>query len=161
MWRHTYCTATVLRQGKLYRLEGQKAPFTHLVYPVPPQGGLGVHATIDLGGNTRFGPDVEWIDIGVDNPDEIDMVGNPKRSAYFYDEVRKYWPGLRDGALQPGYAGVRAKLGHPHLQNGPSIKADFLIQKERGLLNLMGIGRCGGGRINQRWRTVRNDEEKA
>jgi len=82
-------------KGNYFRLQGQKSPFTHLVYPVPEKGGLGVHATIDLGGNTRFGPDVEWVNEDVVNPDDIDLSVNPTRSDCFYDEVRKYWPGLK------------------------------------------------------------------
>ena len=111
---------------------------------MPEKGGLGVHATIDLGGNTRFGPDVEWISKDIVNADEIDMDVNPERSKVFYDEVRKYWPGLEEGALVPDYCGIRPKLGHPLKVNCPSIKADFQIQGEKehgipGFVHLVGI----------------------
>ena len=88
----SYSTRQYFAKGNYYRLQGQKSPFHHLIYPVPEKGGLGVHATIDLGGNTRFGPDVEWISKDIVNADEIDMDVNPERSKVFYDEVRKYWP---------------------------------------------------------------------
>mmetsp|Transcript_13808 Transcript_13808/g.20966 ORF Transcript_13808/g.20966 Transcript_13808/m.20966 type:complete len:267 (-) Transcript_13808:60-860(-) len=131
-------------KGNYYRLQGQKSPFQHLVYPVPERGGLGVHATIDLGGNTRFGPDVEWIAKDLFNPDEIDLSVDPTRSDKFYSEVRKYWPALNDGALVPDYCGIRPKLGHPVKTDGPSVKADFKIEGEKdhgikGFVNLLGI----------------------
>jgi len=130
-------------KGNYYRLEG-KSPFHHLVYPVPERGGLGVHATIDLGGNTRFGPDVEWMAVDKQDPGMLNLSVDPKRSEAFYAEVRKYWPSLQDGALQPDYAGIRPKLGHPSLVDGPSINADFHIQGSsyhgiKGFVNLMGI----------------------
>eukprot|EP01083_Nonionella_stella_P127045 384795_1 len=118
-------------KGNYYRLQGQKTPFQHLVYPVPEKGGLGVHATIDLGNNTRFGPDVEWIHPDIIDADDIDLTVDPNRSNGFYDEVRKYWPALEDGALVPDYCGIRPKLGHPLKPNGPSIKADFKIEGEK------------------------------
>ena len=131
-------------KGNYYRLQGQKSPFHHLVYPVPEKGGLGVHATIDLGGNTRFGPDVEWINQDIIDADEIDLSVDPLRSRDFYKEVRKYWPDLQDAALVPDYCGIRPKLGHPLNVNGPSIKADFKIEGEKdhgikGFVNLLGI----------------------
>jgi len=92
-----------------------KSPFRHLLYPLPEPGGLGVHATIDLAGRTRFGPDVEW-------SDEIDYTLDPARAASFYAAIRRYWPGLRDGTLSPGYVGVRPKLTGP--EDPP---ADFMI----------------------------------
>lgn len=111
---------------------GGRAPFSRLVYPVPVDGGLGVHLTLDMGGGARFGPDVEWItdrDYGVD----------PGRAAAFYGEIRRYWPGLPDGALHPAYAGIRPKL------SGPGDAAvDFRIDGPQvhgvgGLVNLFGI----------------------
>jgi L-2-hydroxyglutarate oxidase LhgO len=109
-----------------------RAPFRRLVYPVPPPGGLGVHITLDLAGQARFGPDVEWIS-------EVDYAVDPARGEAFYVAIRAYWPGLRDGALQPGYAGVRPKI------SGPSEPAaDFIVQGPEvhgipGLVNLYGI----------------------
>jgi L-2-hydroxyglutarate oxidase LhgO len=131
-------------KGNYYKLEGQKTPFNHLIYPVPTKGGLGVHATMCLMGSTRFGPDVEWIENDVSNPSDIDLKVNTKRLESFYSEVRKYWPHLKDGALQPDYAGIRPKLGHPNVpdEDGPSINADFHIQtipSRKGFVNLMGI----------------------
>ncbi len=120
-------------RGVYFTLGGGKPPFTRLIYPMPdPLGGLGVHVTIDLGGQVKFGPDVEWID-------SIDYTVDPARGERFYDSIRKYWPALPDGALQPGYAGVRPKI-HPK----GSHATDFVIQSEdvhgiKGLVNLYGI----------------------
>lgn len=120
-------------KGAYFTLTG-KSPFKHLIYPVPVPGGLGTHSTLDLGGQTKFGPDVSW----VDEPDyEID----PARGDSFYDAIRRYWPGLEDGALQPGYAGVRPKLTGP---DQAKYAADFMIQGPAdhgvaGLINLYGI----------------------
>ena len=118
-------------KGNYYSLIG-KSPFSRLVYPVPEPGGLGVHVTIDLGGQARFGPDVEWIDrIGYD----VD----PRRADRFYAAIRRYWPGLPDGALAPGYSGIRPKIA------GPKDPApDFVVQGPAdhgvaGLVNLFGI----------------------
>lgn len=110
-----------------------KAPFTHLIYPVPEAAGLGVHLTLDLGGQAKFGPDVQW----VESPDDLQV--DPARGQAFYAEVRKYWPGLQDGALAPGYAGIRPKI---HGADAPA--ADFMVQGPRehgveGLVNLFGI----------------------
>jgi L-2-hydroxyglutarate oxidase LhgO len=131
-------------KGNYYRLQGQKSPFRHLVYPVPEKGGLGVHATIDLGGYTRFGPDVEWIHPDILDSDEIDLSVDPNRAECFYDEVRKYWPGLHDHALVPDYCGIRPKLGHPLNTQGKPIYADFKIDGQenhgiRGFVDLGGI----------------------
>mmetsp|Transcript_1440 Transcript_1440/g.1572 ORF Transcript_1440/g.1572 Transcript_1440/m.1572 type:complete len:312 (+) Transcript_1440:227-1162(+) len=131
-------------KGNYYRLQNQKRPFSHLVYPIPEEGGLGVHATIDLGGNVRFGPDVEWIDKDIINPDEINYSVDIDRVESFYDEVRKYWPNLHDGALAPDYSGIRPKLGHPSNRTGPSTNADFRIEGPschgiKGFVNLSGI----------------------
>ena len=109
------------------------APFRHLIYPVPESAGLGVHLTLDLGGQAKFGPDVQW----VDTPDDFQV--DASRADAFYAAVRTYWPGLPDGALQSGYAGIRPKISGP---NAPA--ADFLIQGPAthgvaGLVNLFGI----------------------
>ena len=118
-------------RGVYFSLSG-RAPFRRLVYPVPPPGGLGVHITLDLAGQARFGPDVEWIS-------KVDYAVDPARGEAFYAAIRAYWPGLRDGALQPGYAGVRPKI------SGPSEPpADFIVQGPEihgipGLVNLYGI----------------------
>jgi L-2-hydroxyglutarate oxidase LhgO len=123
-------------KGSYFTLAG-RSPFQRLVYPAPepdkPLAGLGVHLTIDLGGQVKFGPDVQWVD------DPGDLLVDPARSEAFYAEVRKYWPGLPDGALLPGYAGVRPKISGP---NEPA--ADFRIDGPAthgvpGLVNLFGI----------------------
>jgi L-2-hydroxyglutarate oxidase LhgO len=92
--------------------------------------------------SVRFGPDVEWIDVNV-GVEDIDYTVNKQRADSFYDEVRKYWPGLEDDSLQPDYAGIRPKLGHPSVPN-TSVSTDFLIHGENkhgipGFINLMGI----------------------
>lgn len=119
-------------KGNYFTLAG-KAPFSRLIYPVPEKAGLGVHLTLDLGGQAKFGPDVQWVD------DPADLQVDPRRGDAFYAEVRKYWPGLADGALQPGYAGMRPKINAPH-----EAAADFMIQGPAdhgvpGLVNLLGI----------------------
>ena len=124
-------------KGNYYALAG-RAPFSHLVYPVPEPGGLGVHLTLDLGGQARFGPDVEWLPAGA-NPDAIDYAVDPARADRFYAAIRRYWPGLRDGALAPAYSGVRPKLSGPG-----DPPADFVLHGPTehgvpGLLNLYGI----------------------
>ena len=119
-------------KGSYFTLSG-RAPFSRLVYPVPEPGGLGVHLTIDLGGQAKFGPDVQWVQSA------DDLVVDPARGDGFYAEVRKYWPALPDGGLIPGYAGMRPKI------SGPGEPArDFMIEGPkahgvRGLVNLFGI----------------------
>lgn len=123
-------------KGNYYALAG-RAPFSRLIYPLPEPGGLGVHLTLDLGGQARFGPDVEWLE--TENPEILDYRVDPRRADSFYAEVRKYWPDLPDAALQPAYSGVRPKIGSAH-----APAADFLIQGPEshgvgGLINLFGI----------------------
>ncbi len=118
-------------KGNYYTL-ATRAPFSRLVYPVPEPGGLGVHVTLDLGGQARFGPDVEWVET-------IDYTVDPRRADAFYAAIRRYWPGLPDGALEPGYAGVR-----PKISGKGSPAADFVVQGPRvhgvpGLVHLFGI----------------------
>ncbi|QGW82144.1 NAD(P)/FAD-dependent oxidoreductase [Variovorax paradoxus] len=119
-------------KGNYFTLSG-RAPFTRLIYPVPEPGGLGVHLTLDLGGQAKFGPDVQWVESAED------LVVDPARGDGFYAEVRKYWPALPDGGLIPGYAGMRPKI------SGPDEPArDFMIEGPeshgvRGLVNLFGI----------------------
>jgi len=118
-------------KGNYFSVAG-RAPFSRLIYPVPEPGGLGVHLTLDLNGVARFGPDVEWTD-------EIDYRVDASRADRFYAEIRKYWPALADGDLQPAYSGIRPKLagrGEPN--------ADFVIQDKsahgvENLVNLFGI----------------------
>ncbi len=118
-------------KGNYYALAGV-APFSRLIYPIPEPGGLGVHLTLDIAGRARFGPDVEPIE-------HIDYDVDPRRAAGFYTAIRRYWPGLPDGALHPDYAGIRPKLRAP-----AGAQADFVIQGRcdhgvAGLVNLYGI----------------------
>lgn len=120
-------------KGNYFSLSG-KSPFTHLIYPIPEPGGLGVHLTLDMGCQAKFGPDVEWLDIESEN--QIDYTVNPKRSEGFYEAVRRYWPGLKDGALQPDYSGVRAKIVPP---NTPAGDFCFNGPKDHGLQGLFNL----------------------
>jgi L-2-hydroxyglutarate oxidase LhgO len=118
-------------KGNYFRLTA-KAPFSRLIYPIPVPGGLGTHMTLDLAGRARFGPDVEW----VDHPN---YAVDPKRGDSFYEDIRRYWPDLPDGALAPDYAGIRPKLGP---KGSPNL--DFRIEGPAqhgvpGLINLFGI----------------------
>ena len=118
-------------KGNYYSLS-KKNPFTRLIYPVPEPGGLGVHVTLDLAGQARFGPDVEWVE-------RINYDVDPRRAERFYAAIRRYWPGLPDNSLSPGYAGIRPKTA------GPGEPApDFEIQGPGkhgvpGLVQLYGI----------------------
>lgn len=121
-------------KGNYFSLS-RKAPFSHLIYPVPEKAGLGVHLTLDMGGQARFGPDVEWLDSG----DNIDYNVKPERGEIFYDAIRQYWPDLKEGDLNPDYSGVRPKIQAPGEE-----AADFMIQGPRahgvsGFVNLFGI----------------------
>jgi L-2-hydroxyglutarate oxidase LhgO len=118
-------------KGSYFSLRG-RAPFSRLIYPVPVPGGLGVHLTLDLGGQARFGPDVEWVE-------RLDYTVDPKRAEGFYAAIRRYWPDLPDGALQPAYAGIRPKIVPKEI-----AVQDFVIQGSAvhglaGLINLFGI----------------------
>jgi L-2-hydroxyglutarate oxidase LhgO len=118
-------------KGNYYSLVG-KPPFKRPIYPVPEKAGLGVHVTVDLGGQVRFGPDVEWIN-------DLDYDVDPARADAFYAAVRAYYPDLPDGSIQPGYSGIRPKLQAP----GEAAR-DFLVQGPNehgisGLVNLYGI----------------------
>lgn len=109
-----------------------RVPFSHLIYPVPEPGGLGIHLTLDMGGQPRFGPDVEWIDTP-------DYTVDPARAERFAAAIRKWWPGLEPERLQPAYAGVRPKIVGPG-----EADADFQIDgpaehRVPGLINLLGI----------------------
>jgi len=121
----------VLAKGNYFTFSG-KPVFSTLVYPVPVDGGIGIHVTLDLAGRMRFGPDVEWID-------HEDYTVDPRRADPFYERVRSYWPGLPDGSLLPAYAGVRPKVTGP---GEPA--ADFMIDAPAdhglpGLIHLFGI----------------------
>lgn len=120
-----------LAKGNYFSLSG-RSPFSRLIYPIPEPGGLGVHFTLDLGGQAKFGPDVEWVS-------SIDYAVDQNRANNFYAEIRKYWPALPDNSLTPAYSGIRPKISGPGEPN-----ADFLIQGPadhgaKGLVNLYGI----------------------
>jgi len=109
-----------------------RSPFQRLVYPLPVPGGLGIHVTLDMGGQARFGPDVEWVD-------GVDYAFDETRAPAFYAAIRSYYPALADGTLNPGYTGVRPKLAP-----AGAAAADFMIQGPDehgvpGLVNLYGI----------------------
>jgi L-2-hydroxyglutarate oxidase LhgO len=127
-----YVPNAYFAKGNYFTLSG-KSPFSRLIYPVPEAAGLGVHLTLDLGGQAKFGPDVQW----VDSP--YDLAVSLENEQAFYQEVRKYWPNLPDHSLLPGYAGMRPKISAPH-----EVSADFCIQGPaqhgvKGLVNLFGI----------------------
>jgi L-2-hydroxyglutarate oxidase LhgO len=120
-----------------YFIASGRAAFARLIYPMHNQATQGLHLAIDLGGRTRLGPDAEWLADGAGPPFDYEV--DPARAEHFYREVRRYWPGLKDGALTPDYSGVRPKIvarGEP--------SADFLIDGPGrhgvpGLVNLIGI----------------------
>lgn len=118
-------------RGCYFTMAG-RAPFGRLVYPVPEEGGLGVHVTLDLAGQCRFGPDVEWIDA-------VDYTVDPARAERFYPVIRRYWPGLPDGILEPGYAGVRPKVAGPGEPAGDFTVHGPEVHGIPGLVNLYGI----------------------
>lgn len=120
-----------MAKGNYFVLRG-RSPFRHLVYPVPEGGGLGVHSTLDLGGQTRFGPDVEWVA-------EAHYTVTVARGEAFYPAIRRYWPGLRDGALQPGYAGIRPKLARAKRLAGDFVVSGPEAHGVAGLWSLFGV----------------------
>ena len=128
---HGLAPQTYLAKGNYFTLSG-RAPFLRLIYPVPVPGGLGTHLTLDLEGRARFGPDVEWIDA-------IDYAVRPEKAVEFAEAIRRYWPGIRVDALQPGYSGIRPKI----VPKGAPPQ-DFVVQGPevhgiKGLVNLFGI----------------------
>ena len=136
-----------------------KPAFGSLIYPVPVEGGLGVHITLDLGGRMRFGPDVEWL--GHDDPDRVDYAVDLRHADSFYDAVRKYWPGLPDGAIAADYSGCRPKLsaaGEPTADfriDGPELHGcDGLVHlfgiESPGLTSSLAIADEVVGRLNSR-----------
>lgn len=120
-----------LSRGCYFSMSG-RAPFSHLIYPLPNNEGLGVHLTLDLAGNARFGPDTEWVD-------GVDYTVDPGRVGAFYSSIRAYYPALKTEALQPDYAGIRPKISGPG-----QLAADFRIDgaaahSVRGFVGLYGI----------------------
>ena len=123
-------------KGNYFSLSG-KSPFKHLIYPIPEPGGLGVHLTLDMGGQAKFGPDVEWLDI--EEEVQINYTVDPKRGERFYDAVRQYWPALKDGSLQADYSGVRAKIVPSNTPAGDFHFDGPEQHKLAGLFNLYGF----------------------
>jgi L-2-hydroxyglutarate oxidase LhgO len=123
-------------KGSYFALAG-KSPFARLVYPAPADAWLGVHLTLDLGGQAKFGPDLQWLD--VEKPEQIDYTVDPARAEGFYADVRRYWPGLPDGALVPSYSGVRPKIYGPG-ERAPDFRIDGpALHGVPRLANLFGI----------------------
>ena len=120
-----------LCKGSYFTLQ-TRAPFTRLIYPTPHHAGLGVHLTLDLGGQAKFGPDTEWID-------KVDYDIDPSRCEGFYEAVRSYWPGMQDGTLSPGYTGIRPKISGPHEPAGDFMIVGPATHGIPGLVNLFGI----------------------
>jgi L-2-hydroxyglutarate oxidase LhgO len=117
-------------KGSYFSCPGR--PFRHLVYPMPNDAGLGIHATLDLDGSVRFGPDVEWVD-------DIEYSVDPGRVDSFREAIREYWPAVSSRQLQPAYSGIRPKIVAPGQR-----AADFVIAGPRehvvpGLVNLLGM----------------------
>jgi L-2-hydroxyglutarate oxidase LhgO len=135
----TYTVRTVVNvpaqhyaKGNYFSLLG-KQPFSHLVYPIPEAAGLGIHATIDMAGRVKFGPDVEWVE------HDQDLIVDPARADKFYAAIRTYWPGLPDGALVADYAGIRPKL-HSQSEPMPDFRIDGpAVHGVPDLVNLLGI----------------------
>jgi L-2-hydroxyglutarate oxidase LhgO len=128
---HRFVPRAYFAKGHYFVLAGA-SPFKHLVYPMPAPGALGIHVTLDLGGRARFGPDIRWVD-------EVDYAFDDGRAPAFYDAIRRYYPGLANGNLEPGYVGIRPKI----VPEG-SPAADFVVQGPEvhgipGLVNLFGI----------------------
>jgi L-2-hydroxyglutarate oxidase LhgO len=120
-----------LCKGHYFTLAG-RAPFRHLIYPAPEKAGLGVHLTLDMGGQAKFGPDTEWIE-------RLDYSVDPARGESFYAAIRRYWPGLPDGALQPGYAGIRPKIVGPEAGVGDFVVQGPAVHGVPGVVHLFGI----------------------
>lgn len=119
-------------KGNYFLLQG-KSPFKRLIYPVPEAAGLGVHLTLDLGGQVKFGPDVQWVE------DPSDLSVEPSRGELFYGAVRSYWPSLPDHALIPGYAGIRPKINSEDEKSEDFKILDKETHKVPGLIHLLGI----------------------
>jgi L-2-hydroxyglutarate oxidase LhgO len=118
-------------KGNYFVLDG-RAPFERLIYPVPVPGGIGTHLTLDVAGTARFGPDVEWVET-------LDYTVAPSRAASFYADIRRWWPGLPEGALRPSHAGIRPKISPPGAAGRDFVIQDVTDHGVLGLVNLFGI----------------------
>ncbi len=123
--------ARYLAKGSYFYLS-TPPPFSHLVYPMPTSASLGMHYTLDMGGQARFGPDLEWVD-------EIEYSVNPERATSFIKAIRRYWPNIADGSISPGYSGIRPKLQAPGEEACDFLIQDYNIHGIKGLINLFGI----------------------
>jgi L-2-hydroxyglutarate oxidase LhgO len=123
--------AEYMCKGSYFTLAG-RAPFSRLIYPVPQHAGLGVHLTLDMGGQAKFGPDTEWVDTE-------DYTLDASRADVFYEAVRTYWPALPDHALAPGYTGIRPKISGPREPAADFVIAGPASHGVAGLANLFGI----------------------
>ncbi|MFT0547264.1 NAD(P)/FAD-dependent oxidoreductase [Allopusillimonas ginsengisoli] len=123
--------STYYCKGSYFTLSG-RAPFSRLIYPMPDEAGLGVHLTLDLGGQAKFGPDTQWVD-----HENYDI--DPHRGDSFYEAVRRYWPDLPDHALSPGYTGIRPKIVGPGQPAADFVIAGPATHGVRNLINLFGI----------------------
>lgn len=118
-------------KGSYFSYSGA-VPFSHLIYPIPEPGGLGIHLTLDLAGQARFGPDVEWID-------HLDYQVDNEKSTKFCTHIRSYWPSVRPECLTAGYAGIRPKISGPNEANADFVIQDHAVHGIKGLINLFGI----------------------
>ena len=132
----THVPASYWARGHYFACPG-RAAFSRLIYPMPNDAGLGVHLTLDLGGQMRFGPDVQWVPMTALGAE--DYAVDPARAAPFSEAIRRYWPALRDGALQPAYAGIRPKVSGPGEAAGDFIIQGPAVHGVAGLVNLFGI----------------------
>ncbi len=131
----SYVPGSWFAKGNYFSLTG-KAPFSRLIYPVPEPGGLGTHLTLDLGGQARFGPDVEWVDIA--SADDIDYTVDPRRGDKFYAAIRCYWKGLKDDSLAPAYSGMRPKIA-PRTDTADFVVSGPHTHGAAGQVHLFGI----------------------
>ncbi|MEP7280882.1 MAG: NAD(P)/FAD-dependent oxidoreductase [Rubrivivax sp.] len=114
-----------------------RAAFSRLIYPLPEPGGLGVHVTLDLAGQMRFGPDVEWVAVAARGAEDYRV--DPARAPAFEASIRGYWPGLPAASLQPAYAGLRPKVSGPGAPAGDFMIDGPAVHGLPGLVNLFGI----------------------
>ena len=132
----THVPASQWARGHYFACPG-RAAFSRLIYPMPNDAGLGVHVTLDLGGQMRFGPDVQWVPMTALGAENYEL--DPARAAPFADAIRRYWPALPDAALQPAYAGIRPKLSGPGAPAGDFVIQGPAVHGVAGLVNLFGI----------------------
>ena len=122
-------------RGHYFSYQG-KSPFDKLIYPIPSDNGLGIHASLDMGGQLKFGPDTQYInELNYDFPNQL--------KDKFYQVIQKYFPAISMDKLHPAYSGIR-----PKLQGKDDSFKDFVIQDETvhgqtGLINLFGIDSPG------------------